>query len=99
MQKLTKEQMLSELMVKLETIDGKLDKLLNSDLRIVSNISVINDTNSDSLVEQIKASLGDCVYNEKPTRWPNESYEDYLKRIGEYNVAQSDEKIFREGCK
>lgn len=99
MQKLTKEQMLSELMVKLETIDGKLDKLLNSDLRIVSNISVINDTNSDSLVEQIKASLGDCVYNEKPTRWPNESYEDYLKRIGEFNVAQSDEEIFREECK
>ena len=29
MQKLTKEQMLSELMVKLETIDGKLDKILN----------------------------------------------------------------------
>lgn len=55
MQKLSKEQMLSELMVKLETIDGKLDKLLNSDLRIVTNISISGDTNPDSLIEQIKA--------------------------------------------
>lgn len=83
MQKLTKEQMLSELMIKLETIDGKLDKLLNSDLRIINNVSVVGKADPDSLIEQIKASMGDCVYNEKPTRWPNESYTDYLKRIGE----------------
>lgn len=95
MQKLTKEQMLSELMIKLETIDGKLDKLLNSDLRIINNVSVVGEPDPDSLIEQIKASMGDCVYNEKPTRWPNESYTDYLKRIGEYNTAQSDEEIFR----
>ena len=100
MQKLTKEQMLSELMIKLETIEWKIDKLLNSDLRVVTNVSVVSDTNPDSLIEQIKASLGDgsYSYNEKPTRWPNESYTDYLKRIG-YNVAQSDEEIFREECK
>ena len=97
--KLTKEQMLSELMVKLETIDGKLDKLLNSDPRVVTKVSVVGEANPDSLVEQIKASLGDCVYNEKLTRWPNEPYTEYLKRIGEYNVAQSDEEIFREECK
>jgi hypothetical protein len=99
MQKITKEQMLSELMIKLETIDGKLDKLLNSDLRIINNVSVVGKADPDSLIEQIKASMGDCVYNEKPTRWPNESYEDYLKRIGEYNTAQSDEEIFREEMK
>lgn len=39
MQKLTKEQMLSELMIKLETIDGKLDKLLGGQ-QLVSNISI-----------------------------------------------------------
>lgn len=37
MQKLTKEQMLSELMVKLETIDGKLDKLLENQHTVVVN--------------------------------------------------------------
>lgn len=100
MQKLTKEQMLSELMIKLETIDGKLDKLLNNDLPIVNNVSVVREPDPGSLIEQIKASLGDgsYSYNEKPTRWPNESYEDYLKRIG-FNVAQSDEEIFREEMK
>ena len=97
MQKLTKEQMLSELMIKLETIDGKLDKLLNSDLHIVNNVSIVGESDPDALIETIKNNIQQ--FNEKPTRWPNESYEDYLKRIGEYNVAQSDEEIFQEDCK
>ena len=85
MQKLTKEQMLSELMVKLETIDGKLDKLLSL---------------SEKPVPKILLNLeGGVEYLDKPTRWSNESYTDYLKRIGEYNLAQSDEEIFREECK
>lgn len=85
MQKLTKEQMLSELMVKLETIDAKLDNLLGL---------------SEKPIPKIFLNLeGGVEYLDKPTRWPNESYEDYLKRIGEYNVAQSDEEIFREECK
>ena len=86
-------------MIRLDQLESKIDKLLNSDLRIVNNVSVIGEADPDSLIEQIKASIGDCVYNEKPTRWPNESYEDYLKRIGEYNTTQSDEEIFREECK
>lgn len=97
MQKLSKEQMLSELMIKLETIDSKLDKLLSSDLRVVSNITVTGSSDPDALIETIKNNIK--AFNEKPTRWPNESYTDYLKRIGEYNTAQSDEEIFREQCK
>lgn len=27
--------------------------------------------------------------NDKPAQWPNESYTDYLKRIGEYNEAMN----------
>lgn len=57
MQKLTKEQMLSELMVKLETIDGKLDKLLNSDLRIVTNVSIVGDADPIAVAQQIKNAL------------------------------------------
>lgn len=95
--KLTKEQMLSELMVKLEIIDGKIDKLLNSDLRVASNITVTGSSDPNALIETIKNNIQD--FNEKPTRWPNESYTDYLKRIGEYNTAQSDEEIFREEMK
>lgn len=37
MQKITKEQMLSELMIKLETIDAKLNKLLENQQVIVVN--------------------------------------------------------------
>lgn len=55
MQKLTKEQMLSELMIKLETIDGKLDKLLNSDLRIITNVSVVGDP--EIVAERVKNTL------------------------------------------
>lgn len=27
--------------------------------------------------------------NDKPAQWPNESYTDYLKRMGEYNEAMN----------
>lgn len=99
MQKLTKEQMLSELMIKLESIDGKLDKLLVQQSPVDTNVTVNveDDYVPDGLLDYIKNNVKE--FNEKPTRWPNESYEDYLKRIGEYNTAQSDEEIFREGCK
>jgi hypothetical protein len=82
--KLSKEQMLSELMVKLETIDGKIDKLLTHQVQsAITGDAYLVYGNSDG----------------KPPRWSNESYENYLKRIGEYNTAQSDEEIFKEECK
>ncbi len=94
--KLTKEQMLSELMIKLETIDGKLDKLLQKQTPINASITI----NSED--DYVPDGLTDFIlkeFNQKPSRWPNESYEDYLKRIGEYNTAQSDEEIFRDAYK
>ena len=65
MQKLTKEQMLSELMVKLETIDGKLDKLLQKQNPINTSI-IINSEDDyipDGLVDYIKNNLKE--FNEK----------------------------------
>lgn len=97
MQKLSKENMLTTLMIRLDQLESKIDKLLNSDLRIVSNITVTGSSDPDALIETIKNNIQ--AFNEKPSRWPNESYTDYLKRIGEYNVAQSDEEIFLEECK
>lgn len=82
--KLSKEQMLSELMIKLETIDGKLDRLLTPQVQsVLKGNAYLVHGNSDG----------------KPPRWSNESYTYYLKRIGEYNTAQSDEELFREECK
>lgn len=99
MQKLTKEQMLSELMVKLETIDGKLDKILNQKLVYLQSpeIKVIGAKPGEGAA-YIDGLLG-FMSELRPPQWPNESYTDYLKRIGEYNTAQSDEEIFREECK
>lgn len=97
MQKLSKENMLTALMIRLDQLESRIDKLLNSDLRIVSNITVTGSSDPDALIETIKNNIQ--AFNNKPSRWPNESYTDYLKRIGEYNVAQSDEEIFREECK
>lgn len=97
--KLTKEQMLSELMIKLETIDGKLDKLLKKQIPINASITINSEDDCvpEGLADFIKNHLKE--FNERPPQWPNESYEDYLKRIGEYNTTQSDEEIFREQCK
>ena len=94
--KLSKEQMLAELMIKLETIDGKLDKLLQKQTPINTSTTINSEDDyvPDGLIDFILKE-----FNEKPTRRPNESYEDYLKRIGEYNTAQSDEELFREECK
>lgn len=95
--KLTKEQLLTALMIRLDQLESKIDKLLNSDLRIVSNITVTGSSDPNALIETIKNNIQ--AFNDKPSRCPNESYEDYLKRIVEYNTAQSDEEVFREECK
>lgn len=96
--KLTKEQMLAELMIKLEIIDGKLDKLLNEKEVYLKSpeIKILGGKPGEGC--SYVAGLG-YVCEPTPPQWPNESYTDYLKRIGEYNVAQSDEEIFREECK
>lgn len=87
----------TQLMIRLDQLESKIDKLLNSDLHAINNISIAGNADPEALIETIKNNIQ--AFNEKPPRWPNESYEDYLKRIGEYNIAQSDEEIFREGCK
>lgn len=69
MQKLAKEQMLSELMIKLETIDGKLDQLLNRS--VVNNLSFNGDVS-----EFIKA------WNDSTgrTRWmTNQEFDEEMK--------------------
>lgn len=84
MQKLTKEQMLSELMIKLETIEWKIDKLLTPQVQsAITGDDYLVYGNSDG-----KSPLAK-VY----AAWK------YRKQIEEYNADQSDEEIFREECK
>jgi hypothetical protein len=73
MQKLTKEQMLSELMIKLETIDGKLDKLLGNQ-ELINNISI----NTDGVdVEAFIKAWNDATGR---TRWmTNQEFDEEMK--------------------
>lgn len=69
MQKLTKEQMLSELMIKLETIDGKLDKLLNR--------SVVNNLSFNGDVSEFIKAWNDATGR---TRWmTNQEFDEEMK--------------------
>ena len=72
------------IMIRLDQLESKIDKLLTPELQsAITGHAYLIHGNSDG----------------KPPRWNNESYENYLKRIGECNTAQSDEEIFREDYK
>lgn len=89
--KITKQKIYSDFSIRLDKLEYKLDKLLalmEEPKTIVNNISV-----QDWTQQQVDK------FNNRPPQWPNESYIDYMKRIGELNTAQSDEEVFTEGCK
>ena len=80
--KLTKEQLLTALMIKLDQIEYKIETL-QSEFKV--------------FMESHETIQGPPKpFFKMPPQWPNESYEDYLKRIGEYNTAQSDDEYFGE---
>lgn len=89
--KISKEFLFTELSIKIATLEMKLDKileLLNTpevEYQIVNNVS---------MHEHI---LG--VGSTQPPQWPNESRTDYLKRIGQYVEAYSDNEKFSEEIK
>ncbi len=88
--KISKQKMYTDFSIRLDRLEYKLDKLLD----LMENPkSIVNNMT----IEQWNNSLAD-VLTERP-QWPNESYIDYMKRIGELNTAQSDEEAFREECK
>lgn len=101
--KVSKKFMYCELVLRMERLEAKLDKLIElNQTKVVCNVSLHNNKDEegvDSLLQTLKANLSSETYNDKPTRWPNESYTEYLTRIGQLAVAQSDEETFREECK
>lgn len=98
MQKLSKENMLTALMIRLDQLENKIDKLLNQKETYVQSpeIKVISAKPGEGAA--YIEGLG-FMSEPRPPRWSDESYTDYLKRIGEYLTAQSDEEIFREEMK
>lgn len=95
--KITKEFLFTELSIKIATLEMKLDKvleLLNSP-EVVVQPPVINvDGTVDSGFYKRH-----WIDNGLPPQWPNESHTNYLKRIGQYNEAQSDDEFYGETYK
>lgn len=87
----------TELAIQIATLEMKLDKileLLNSP-EVVVQPPVINvDGTVDSGFYKRH-----WVGNSLPPQWPNESRTDYMKRIGQYNEAQSCDEYYGETYK
>jgi len=113
--KITKQHIYSELVIRLDKLEYMLEKVLTSlESKTVNNVSVsvTGDCSPDAIADEIGKIMictacmlgGDREHSKeycskRPPQWPNESYIDYMKRIGELNTAQSDEEAFREECK
>lgn len=97
MPKLSKETMFTELAIQIATLDMKVSKVL--ELLNKPDIEVISLDNQDSY-EKVY-NFGEVVtrFNNTPPQWPNESRTNYLKRIGQYNEAQSDDEFYGETYK
>lgn len=93
--KITKEFLFTELSIKIATLEMKIDKVLG----LLNKPEVT--TNHPLLRRCFGQGLEDVVneFNNTPPQWPNESRTDYLKRIGQYNVAQSEDEEFLENYK
>lgn len=94
--KITKEFLFTELSIKIATLEMKLDKvleLLNQQEYEITNVVNIHDHKHVGINDLVRE------FNNTPPQWPNESRTDYLKRIGQYNEAQSDDEQFTENYK
>lgn len=84
-----------ELSIQITTLNLKIDKVLE----LLSKPEVT--TNHPLLRRCFGQSLEDVVndFNNTPPQWSNESHTDYLKRIGQYNEAQSEDEFYGETYK
>ena len=90
----------TELSIQIATLDMKLDailKLLNKpEVTFEAPWITINAEHGFDLEGVVNMVRG---FNKTPPQWPNESHTDYLKRIGQYNEAQSIDESFSEEFK
>lgn len=84
-----------ELSIQITTLNLKIDKVLG----LLNKPEVT--TNHPLPRRCFRQSLEDVVndFNNTPPQWPNESRTDYMKRIGQYNEAQSCDEYYGETYK
>ena len=81
----------TELAIQIATLDMKVSKILE----------LLNKPEVEYEIAPLMINLKGQVerFNINPPQWPNESHTDYLKRIGQYNEAQSIDEEFGEEFK
>lgn len=89
----------TELAIQIATLSMKVDKILEllnkpevtiEPLRIKSLKDIMPED-----MQKARLLFNDIV----PPQWPNESHTDYLKRIGQYVEAQSEDEFYGETYK
>lgn len=87
----------TELAIQISTLSMKLDKVLELLNKPEIEYEIVNTINVNDHIHVGKNGvLEDRVF---VPQWPNESRTDYLKRIGQYFEAQSDDEKFSEEYK
>lgn len=79
----------TELSIQIAVLQASVNKLLQ----------LAMDNNKQVSIKYTITGAGGDSGGINPPQWPNESHTDYLKRIGQYNEAQSDDEFYGETYK
>lgn len=84
-----------ELSIQITCLDMKLNKILELLNKPEIEYEIVN------IHDHPHVGVSDVVndFNNTPPQWPNESRTDYMKRIGQYNEAQSCDEYYGETYK
>lgn len=84
-----------ELSIQITCLDMKLNKILELLNKPEIEYEIV------SIHDHPHVGVSDVVreFNNTPPQWPNESRTDYMKRIGQYNEAQSCDEYYGETYK
>lgn len=81
-----------ELSIQIATLDMKLDAIL----KLLNKHQVEFKPFEINVHDHKHVGINSEEIRTNPPQWPLESYTDYLKRIGQYNEARSEDEYFGE---
>ena len=96
--KITKEFLFTELSIKIATLEMKVDKVLELLSKPEITVDDIKIAGAPPGHGAMWTGVMEFTPN-PPIKRPNESHTDYLKRISQYNEAQSEDEQFSETYK
>ena len=85
----------TELAIQIATLDMKLDAIL----KLLNKPEVELKPFEINVHDHKHVGINSEEIRTNPPQWPNEPYTDYLKRIGQYNEAQSEDEFYGETYK